>query len=103
MGCEKIENIAFYGQEKSCPKSRPWTGSNWGRGKRQLKHALQIVILTYIVILSSSDETRQGSLIPGTLFPLQLQKVTKCNLAKITLYRHESAVQKVGNAESSTF
>ena len=30
-------------------------------------------------------------------------KGDKVQFGKITLYRHESAVQKVGNAESSTF
>ena len=74
-----------------------------GGGREAVKTRPVNCYSTYIVILSSSDETRQGSLIPGTLFPLQLQNVTKCNLAKITLYRHESAVEKVGNAESSTF
>ena len=43
-----------------------------GEGKEAVKTRPVNFYLTYIVILSSSDETRQGSLISGTWFPLQL-------------------------------
>ena len=103
MGCEKIRKYCILWSREVMSKVETLDRIKLGEGKEAVKTRPVNFYLTYIVILSSSDETRQGSLIPGTLFPLQLQKVTKCNLAKITLYRHESAVQKVGNAESSTF
>ena len=43
-----------------------------GEGKEAVKTRPVNCYLTYIVILSSSDETRQGSLISGTWFPQQL-------------------------------